>query len=111
MEQIVTKLVSEFEQGKLSRRQLIKNLTLAVTAGSALSAVPNQVVTECVLSFPLVLCQSKTYQNREKLCFGRPHDRPPAVISREGIVRTPEHIKWRQPHGTYISFLPELICT
>jgi catechol 2,3-dioxygenase-like lactoylglutathione lyase family enzyme len=36
MEQIVTKLVSEFEQGKLSRRQLIKNLTLAVAAGSAL---------------------------------------------------------------------------
>ena len=40
MEQIVAKLVSEFEQGKLSRRQLIKNLSLAVTAGSALSAVP-----------------------------------------------------------------------
>jgi catechol 2,3-dioxygenase-like lactoylglutathione lyase family enzyme len=39
-EQIVTKLVSEFEQGKLSRRQLIKTLMLAVTAGSALSAVP-----------------------------------------------------------------------
>lgn len=40
MEQIVANLVSKFEQGKLSRRQLIKNLTLAVTAGSALSAMP-----------------------------------------------------------------------
>src|SRR4029077_10812841 len=39
MEQIVAKLVGEFEQGKLTRRQLIKNLTLAVTAGSALSGV------------------------------------------------------------------------
>lgn len=40
VEQIVAKLVNEFEQGKLTRRQLIQNLTLAVTAGSALSAVP-----------------------------------------------------------------------
>ena len=40
MEQIVAKLVSEFERGKLSRRQLIQSLTLAVTAGSTLSPVP-----------------------------------------------------------------------
>jgi catechol 2,3-dioxygenase-like lactoylglutathione lyase family enzyme len=38
VEQIVAKLVSEFEQGKLTRRQLIQNLTLA--AGSALSLSP-----------------------------------------------------------------------
>lgn len=40
MEQIVANLVSQFEQGKLSRRQLIKNLTLTVTAASAVTAVP-----------------------------------------------------------------------
>jgi len=40
VEQIVAKLVSEFERGKLTRRQLIQDLTLAVTAGSALSAAP-----------------------------------------------------------------------
>lgn len=40
MEQIVAKLVSEFEHGKLTRRQLIRNLTVAVTGGTALSALP-----------------------------------------------------------------------
>ena len=40
MERIVANLVTEFEEGKLSRRQLIKNLTLAVTAGTTLSAMP-----------------------------------------------------------------------
>jgi catechol 2,3-dioxygenase-like lactoylglutathione lyase family enzyme len=38
MEQIVAKLVSEFEEGKLTRRQLIKNLTIAVAAATAVSA-------------------------------------------------------------------------
>jgi catechol 2,3-dioxygenase-like lactoylglutathione lyase family enzyme len=40
MEQIVAKLVQEFEQGKLSRRQLIQNLTLAATAISAAAGTP-----------------------------------------------------------------------
>lgn len=43
VEQIVAKLVGEFEQGKLTRRQLIRNLTLAVsavTAGTAMGAAP-----------------------------------------------------------------------
>ena len=40
MEHIVAKLVDEFEQGRLTRRQLIQNLTIAVAAGSALSGVP-----------------------------------------------------------------------
>jgi len=40
MEHIVAKLVQEFEQGKLTRRQLIQNLTLAATAASAATAVP-----------------------------------------------------------------------
>jgi len=40
MEQIITKLLHEFEQGKLTRRQLIQNLTIAATAATAVSAVP-----------------------------------------------------------------------
>ena len=40
MEKILEKLVSDFEDGKVSRRQLIKNLSLAVTAGSALAVAP-----------------------------------------------------------------------
>ena len=35
MEHIIAKLLHEFEQGKLSRRDLIKNLTVAATAVSA----------------------------------------------------------------------------
>jgi catechol 2,3-dioxygenase-like lactoylglutathione lyase family enzyme len=46
VEQIVAKLVSEFEQGKLSRRQLIRNLTLAVAGGAALSTVPAAAAAE-----------------------------------------------------------------
>lgn len=37
MENIVAKLVQEFEQGKLSRRQLIQSLTVAAAAVSAAS--------------------------------------------------------------------------
>ena len=40
MERIITRLLHDFEQGKLSRRQLIQNLTLAATAASAATAVP-----------------------------------------------------------------------
>jgi catechol 2,3-dioxygenase-like lactoylglutathione lyase family enzyme len=40
MEQIVAMLVGEFERGKLTRRQLIQKLALAVMAGSSLSAAP-----------------------------------------------------------------------
>lgn len=40
MEQIVEKLVAQYETGKLTRRQLIRNLTLAVTAGSVLGPAP-----------------------------------------------------------------------
>ena len=38
MENIIAKLVHEFEQGKLTRRQLIQNLTIA--AASAVSVAP-----------------------------------------------------------------------
>ena len=40
MEQIIANLVNEFEQGKLTRRQLIRSLTIAATAATAVSAVP-----------------------------------------------------------------------
>ncbi|HEV2223968.1 MAG TPA: VOC family protein [Candidatus Acidoferrales bacterium] len=38
MEQIISNVVREFEQGKISRRQLIRNLAVAVAAGSAVAA-------------------------------------------------------------------------
>jgi catechol 2,3-dioxygenase-like lactoylglutathione lyase family enzyme len=38
MQQIIAKLVDEFTQGKLTRRQLIQNLTVAATAAAAGSA-------------------------------------------------------------------------
>ena len=40
MEHIIAKLLHEFEQGKLSRRDLIKNLTVAATAVSAAAVTP-----------------------------------------------------------------------
>src|SRR5438093_13665926 len=46
MEQIITKLVQDFEQGKMTRRQLIQSLTLTATAAvsglSTASAAPAQ---------------------------------------------------------------------
>lgn len=40
MEHIIAKLLHEFEQGNMNRRQLIQNLALAATAASATSALP-----------------------------------------------------------------------
>lgn len=40
MEHIVAKLLQDFENGKVSRRQLIKNLVLTATAASAVGATP-----------------------------------------------------------------------
>jgi catechol 2,3-dioxygenase-like lactoylglutathione lyase family enzyme len=40
MEHIIAKLLQEFEQGKMTRRQLIQSLLLAATAASAASALP-----------------------------------------------------------------------
>jgi catechol-2,3-dioxygenase len=37
MEHIIAKLVDEFAKGKLTRRQLIQNLTIAATAATAAS--------------------------------------------------------------------------
>ena len=40
MEHIIAKLLQDFEQGKMTRRQLIQSLTLTATAASALNAAP-----------------------------------------------------------------------
>jgi len=40
VEHIIARLLHEFEQGKLTRRQLIQNLTVAATAATAVSGVP-----------------------------------------------------------------------
>jgi catechol 2,3-dioxygenase-like lactoylglutathione lyase family enzyme len=50
MEQIIAKLLSEFEQGKLTRRQLIQHLTIAATAASAVSTVPAAAAEAKVLN-------------------------------------------------------------
>lgn len=41
MEQIIAKLVQDFELGKLSRRQLIRSLTVAATAAASAGAAEN----------------------------------------------------------------------
>ena len=63
VEQIVAKLVSEFERGKLTRRQLIQNLTLAVTAGSALSVAPAAAAEGTVL--PAIFINHVSYQVKD----------------------------------------------
>lgn len=40
MEHIITKLLRDFEQGRMTRRQLIQSLVLAATAASAATATP-----------------------------------------------------------------------
>jgi catechol 2,3-dioxygenase-like lactoylglutathione lyase family enzyme len=40
MEHIIAKLLEDFEQGKVTRRQLIQSLALTATAASAISAAP-----------------------------------------------------------------------
>ena len=40
MEHIIAKLLQDFEQGKMSRRQLIQSLALSATAASAVAAAP-----------------------------------------------------------------------
>jgi catechol 2,3-dioxygenase-like lactoylglutathione lyase family enzyme len=40
MEHLIAKLLQDFEQGKMTRRQLIRSLALAATAASAASATP-----------------------------------------------------------------------
>ena len=40
MEHIIAKLLQDFEQGMMTRRQLIQSLALTATAASAASAAP-----------------------------------------------------------------------
>src|SRR5213594_3200907 len=54
MEHIITKLVTDFERGKLSRRQLIQSLTAAATTAAAASAAdpaPFKAVTVNHISY------------------------------------------------------------
>jgi catechol 2,3-dioxygenase-like lactoylglutathione lyase family enzyme len=43
MEHVITEMLQNFEQGKISRRQLIQGLALAATAASAATAAPAAV--------------------------------------------------------------------
>jgi catechol 2,3-dioxygenase-like lactoylglutathione lyase family enzyme len=49
MEHVIAKLVHDFEDGKVTRRQLIQSLTLAATAVSAVSATPAAATSSGVL--------------------------------------------------------------
>lgn len=40
MENLIAKLLQDFEHGRMTRRQLIQSLALAATAASAASAAP-----------------------------------------------------------------------
>jgi catechol 2,3-dioxygenase-like lactoylglutathione lyase family enzyme len=40
MEHIIAKLLQDFEQGKMTRRQLVQSLAMAATAAAAVSATP-----------------------------------------------------------------------
>ena len=42
MESMIAKLLQDFEQGKMTRRQLIKSLAVAASAAAAVEAVPAQ---------------------------------------------------------------------
>ena len=45
MEKIISNLVREFEQGKISRRQLIQTLAVAVAGGAAMATAPLAAAT------------------------------------------------------------------
>jgi catechol 2,3-dioxygenase-like lactoylglutathione lyase family enzyme len=49
MEHIVAKLLQNFEQGKMTRRQLIQSLALAATAASAAGAAPTAAANSQVI--------------------------------------------------------------
>jgi catechol 2,3-dioxygenase-like lactoylglutathione lyase family enzyme len=66
MEQIITKLVQDFEQGKMTRRQLIKSLTIAAaaatgTASAAAAPAPEDYVAK-VTAFNHVSYQVSDYK-------------------------------------------------
>ncbi|HVB07410.1 MAG TPA: VOC family protein [Candidatus Acidoferrales bacterium] len=46
MEAIISDMVQKFEQGKISRRQLIRSLAVAVAAGAAVAAKPAAAAAE-----------------------------------------------------------------
>jgi catechol 2,3-dioxygenase-like lactoylglutathione lyase family enzyme len=65
MEQIITKLVQDFEQGKMTRRQLIKSLTITATAATTLgeaSAAPAEGYVAKATAFNHVSYQVSDYK-------------------------------------------------
>lgn len=63
MEQIIGKLLQDFEQGKMTRRQLIQSLALAATAASTASAAPAAAADGKV--FQAVYVNHISYQVRD----------------------------------------------
>ena len=51
MEHIIAKLLQDFEQGKMNRRQLIQSLAMAATAASA--AAPAKAAASILPSSPI----------------------------------------------------------
>ena len=49
MEHLIAKLLQDFEQGKMTRRQLIQSLALATTAASAAAAAPTATTASNVV--------------------------------------------------------------
>ena len=49
MEDIITKLLHEFEQGRMSRRQLVRSLALTATAAAAAASAPEAEAEEPAL--------------------------------------------------------------
>ena len=62
MEHIFAKLVQDFEQGKITRRQLIQSLALAATAASAANAAPAQAISAARRSFKATGISHISYQ-------------------------------------------------
>jgi hypothetical protein len=57
MERIITRLLQDFEQGKMTRRQLIQSLALAATAGSA---VPSATAADTLVAKALSINHVRT---------------------------------------------------
>lgn len=62
MEQIIARLLEDFEHGRMSRRQLIKSLALSATAASAVGAAATSQVHAADAPFKIVTVNHISYQ-------------------------------------------------
>lgn len=62
MEHIIARLLQDFEQGKMSRRQLIQSLALSATAASAVGAVAGTSAEAAEAPFKIVAVNHISYQ-------------------------------------------------